>query len=115
MDITENLTNQAKGNKKSYLEVENSNIVKKRTYRDDRKQHDPNSELKLEDENIENVSSIDGDGDVVNEVTIVSENSTQDGSDDQQEIADDENKKLKNNIINKTKLIIQKKQEGEFC
>lgn len=105
MDITERLTNQAKGNRKSYLETENANIIKQRKLKEEQRQQ-LNMGLKLDDDKVENVSSIDGDGEVVNEVTVV----TEDGQDEDAETPDEEdNKKTK---PNKTKN--KKNEEGMF-
>nr|XP_049695571.1 nucleosome-remodeling factor subunit NURF301 isoform X2 [Helicoverpa armigera] len=109
MDITERLTNQVKGSRKSYLEIENANIVKARKEKEEQKRLDRNPELKLEDDKIENVSSLVGDGDVVNEVTVVSEDTNHDDNDESAE--DDDNKKLKGNAASRTKLPLQKKHE----
>ncbi|XP_051172895.1 nucleosome-remodeling factor subunit NURF301-like isoform X2 [Leptopilina boulardi] len=51
MEITETLTNQFKGNKKSYLEVENATILKQRKERDERIEKE--KEEKLEKERLE--------------------------------------------------------------
>lgn len=107
MDITERLTNQVKSNRKSYLEIENANIVKQRKSKE-QKQQDHNPELKIEDDKIENVSSLVGDGDVVNEVTVVSEDTAQEDDDSTE---DDDSKKIKNNAASRTKLPLQKKHE----
>ncbi|XP_035437164.2 nucleosome-remodeling factor subunit NURF301 isoform X1 [Spodoptera frugiperda] len=107
MDITERLTNQVKGNRKSYLEIENANIVKQRKLKEEQKRQDRNPELKLDDEKMDNVSSLVGDGDVVNEVTVVSEDTTHEDNDNES-TEDDENKKIK---TNKVKLPLQKKHE----
>nr|CAB3516219.1 unnamed protein product [Spodoptera littoralis] len=107
MDITERLTNQVKGNRKSYLEIENANIVKQRKLKEELKRQDRNPELKLDDEKMDNVSSLVGDGDVVNEVTVVSEDTTHEDNDNES-TEDDESKKIKSN---KVKLPLQKKHE----
>ncbi|XP_049867331.1 nucleosome-remodeling factor subunit NURF301 [Pectinophora gossypiella] len=99
MEITERLTNQAKGNRKSYLEVENTNIIKQRKLREEQKQQGPHTGLKLDDEKTGSDSALDADGDVVNEVTITSEDVTQDDDDP----LDDDLKKIKNHTNNKNK------------
>lgn len=110
MDITERLTNQVKGNRKSYLEIENANIVKQRKIKEEQKRNLHNPELKIEDDKLDNVSSLVGDGDVVNEVTVVSEDTTHE--DNNESIEDDENnKKIKGNTISRGKLTLQKKHE----
>lgn len=110
MDITERLTNQVKGNRKSYLEIENANIVKQRKVKEEEKQHDHNPELKIEDDKLDNVSSLVNDGDVVNEVTVVSEDTTHEDNDESVE-NDDNNKKTKGNTVSRGKLPLQKKHE----
>lgn len=109
MDITERLTNQVKGNRKSYLEIENANIVKQRKVKEEQKRQENNPELKLEDDKLETVSSLVGDGDVVNEVTVVSEDTTHEDNDETME-DDENNKKPKGNTV-RGKLPIQKKHE----
>lgn len=110
MDITERLTNQVKGNRKSYLEIENANIVKQRKLKEQIKQRNQNPELKLDDDKIDNISSIAGDSDVVNEVTVVSEDMTQD---DDETIDDEDNKKNKCNASSR-KPGQKKHEEGNF-
>lgn len=95
MDITEHLTSQAKGNRKSYLEVESANILKQRRLKEDQKQQ--SMELRLGDDKMDSMSPIDGDGDVVNEVTVVSEDVAQDDEDNNHSTDDDDSKKNKNN------------------
>ncbi|KAJ0180501.1 hypothetical protein K1T71_003905 [Dendrolimus kikuchii] len=111
MDITERLTNQVKGNRKSYLEVENSNIVKQRKLKEEQKHSTHNAEHKFDEEKVLNVSSLDTDADIDNEVTIMSEESAHDDNDLKDGSEEDDGKKIKNNIVNKTKALIQKKHE----
>lgn len=110
MDITERLTNQVKGNRKSYLEVENSKILKQRKLREDFKHNIHNIDNKFDDVKSVNITSLDADADIDNEVTIMSEDSTHEDNDVQEGSEDDDSKKLKNNV-NKTKAIILKKNE----
>lgn len=107
MEITDRLTNQAKGNRKSYLEVENNNIIKQRKLREERKQQEQHLGLKLDDDKAED-STIggEGDSDVVNEVTVTSEDATHD-DDDHNDAVDDDVKKIKNNTTNKNKKKIE--------
>ncbi|XP_068630011.1 nucleosome-remodeling factor subunit NURF301 isoform X2 [Battus philenor] len=111
MDITEKLTNQAKGNRKSYLEVENANILKQRNLREEQKQNDHGDDLKLEDDKHGTEISLDADGDVVNEITVTCDDAPKDDSDDCQDIEDDDCKRLKNNQLNKVKLSTPKKSD----
>ncbi|KAG6449469.1 hypothetical protein O3G_MSEX006106 [Manduca sexta] len=114
MEITQSLTNQMKGNRKSYLEVENNNIIKQRKLKQDQKQIDNNPDLNIEEDKIESLPSpVDGDADVVNEVTVESEEATREENFDSQQDPDDDenNKKIKNNVNNKSKQPLQKKQE----
>lgn len=101
IDITEQLTIQSKGNRKSYIEVENANIIKQRKTKEEQKR---NIELKLDDGR-DNVSTIDGVSDVTNEVTIMSDNTNDD--DNHHNSTDDESKKTKGNKIK------IKKNDGE--
>ncbi|XP_053625011.1 nucleosome-remodeling factor subunit NURF301 [Plodia interpunctella] len=101
MDITERLTNQSKGSRKSYLEVENANIIKQRKLKEELKNQEQNVGLKLDNEKLENESSLIPDGDVVNEVTITSEDMAQ-GDNEGQDGEDDDLKKTKN-LSSKTK------------
>lgn len=111
MDITEKLTNQVKGNRKSYLEVENANIIKQRELREQQKQNEPDNDLKLEDDKHETEISLDADGDVVNEVTVTSEDNPKTDVDEfQPEFDDDECKTQKNNQ-HKIKYSAQKRNE----
>lgn len=109
MEITDRLTNQAKGNRKSYLEVENNNIIKQRKLKEDRKQQEHNLGLKLDHDKAED-STLDGDSDVVNEVTVTSEDAAHD-DDDPNDAVQDDVKKIKNNTTNKNK----KKIEESKC
>lgn len=104
MAITERLTNQSKGNRKSYIEVENTNIIKQRKMKEEQK-HDV--ELRLDDSK-DDVSTIDGDSDVVNEVTIVSDNIHDDDDNHHNSTDDDESRKAKGSKIK------NKKNEGKF-
>lgn len=103
MEITDRLTNQAKGNRKSYLEVENNNIIKQRKSRDVRKQVQ-NVGLKFDDDRTEDLT-LDGDSEVVNEVTVTS--AGDDDDDDHNDAGDDDVKKIKNNTTNKNKKKIE--------
>lgn len=105
MEITDRLTNQAKGNRKSYLEVENNNIIKLRKLREERKQQEHSLGLTLDDDKTEN-STIDGDSDVVNEVTVTSEDAPHD-DDDHNDAVEGDVKKIKNNTTNKNKKKIE--------
>ncbi|KAJ8725630.1 hypothetical protein PYW08_003813 [Mythimna loreyi] len=109
MDITERLTNQVKGNRKSYLEIENANIIKQRKIKEEQKRNVHNPELKIEDDKLDSVPSLVGDGDVVNEVTVVSEDTTQEDNDES--IEDESNKKTKCNTVSRGKLPLPKKHE----
>lgn len=102
MTITERLTNQSKGNRKSYFEVENAKIIKQRKLKEEQKH---NVELRLDDGK-DDVSTIDGDSDVMNEVTVVSDDLPND-DDNQNSTEDDENKRTKGRKI-------KKNDEGEF-
>lgn len=103
MEITEHLTNQAKGNRKSYLEIENNNIIKQRKLREEQRQYEQNACLKIEDnDKIENDSQVESDADVVNEVTISCEDTTQD-DDEHNDVIGDDIKRTKNNTANKNK------------
>lgn len=104
MDITEHLTNQAKGNRKSFIEVENANIIKQRKLKEERLRN--NLELRLDDK-MDSVPSIEGD-DVENEVTVVSEDVTHDDDDNNPSTDDDDNKKSKSS---KAKTPSNKKNE----
>lgn len=90
MRITEKLTDQAKGNKKTYLESVNSSIIKLRNQRLEKKLEDPNADIKIEeDKSLAEPSVVnDCDGDVVNEVTITSEEPNDEDVSDK----DDDNK-----------------------
>lgn len=99
MDTTERLTNQSKGNRKSYLEVENNNIIKQRKLKEDQKHQEQNVGLKIEDDKVDNDTTLDADGEVVNEVTITSEDTPHEDNND----LEDDIKKIKNNTTNKLK------------
>lgn len=103
MDTTERLTNQSKGNRKSYLEVENNNIIKQRKLKEDQKHQEQNAGLKIEDDKIENDTTLDADGEVVNEVTITSEETPHDDIDEHHDALEDDIKRIKNNTTNKIK------------
>ncbi|XP_072944153.1 nucleosome-remodeling factor subunit NURF301 [Epargyreus clarus] len=100
MDITETLTNQAKGNRKSYLEAENASIIKNRQSKD----------LKCDSDKNNTNMSVLVDGEVVNEVTVTSDETHED-NDEQDFTDDDDPKRLKNNMNNKLKNSSQKKNE----
>ncbi|KAL0842047.1 hypothetical protein ABMA28_014249 [Loxostege sticticalis] len=110
MDITERLTNQSKGNRKSYLEVENANILKQRKLKEKEKQNDPTIGLKLDDDKIDSDASPIPDGDVMNEVTISTEDTHGDDDDNQLDDEDDNIKRIRNNA-SKTKTITKKNEE----
>ncbi|CAB3236349.1 unnamed protein product [Arctia plantaginis] len=112
MDITERLTNQVKGSRKSYLEIENANIVKQQKLREGQRLQGHSAELKIEDDKVDNISTIVSDPDVVNEVTVVSEDTNQEENDEnQQDTEDDDVKKNKNNTTNKSKTPFKKHEE----
>lgn len=111
MDITEKLTNQVKGNRKSYLEVENANIIKQRELREERKQIEPDNDLKLEDDKHETTISLDADGDVVNEVTVTSEDNPKADIDEIQPELDDDECKTQKNSQHKIKYSAHKRNE----
>lgn len=110
MELTEILTIQAKGNRKSYLELENSNIMKQRKLRKEQKKK-LSGGLKLDDTE----TSMLSDGEVCNEVTVASEDMTNDESFDMdtKEENDDE-KRLKNNGANKLKINSKRSDDGMF-
>lgn len=107
MTITEKLTNQAKGNRKSYLEIENANILKQKKLRQEQRQQDQNIGLRIEDEKEINDSTLVPDGDVENEVTVTTEDPLVDYDDN--DINNDDEYKRKNNAANKFKTSTQKK------
>ncbi|XP_059054430.1 nucleosome-remodeling factor subunit NURF301 [Achroia grisella] len=109
MEITERLTNQAKGNRKSYLEVENSNILKQRKVNEETKLHEQNVGLKIDDEKSENDSTFVSD-DMVNEVTVTSEDMLQ-VDNEESDVADDTDVKRNKSHNNKTRSLTQKKTE----
>ncbi|XP_075969552.1 nucleosome-remodeling factor subunit NURF301 E(bx) isoform X2 [Anticarsia gemmatalis] len=111
MDITERLTNQVKGNRKSYLEIENAKIVKQRKLKQEQKLRGLSTDIKLEDEKLDSLSSLVSDPDVVNEVTVVSEDTHEENDDELQDVEDDDSKKIKNNSANKSKLPFKKHEE----
>lgn len=99
MEITEKLTNQAKGNRKSYLEIENASIVKQRKLRKEQKQN--MSESNLEDNSDTKMLQ---EGDVVNEITVTCDDSAVDDQLHDQDVKDDDDeKRSKNNGANKLK------------
>lgn len=109
MDITESLTNQMKGNRKSYLEAEKANVIKQKKNRSEHKHQDNNPQLKV-DGKIDNLPTMDSD--VLNEVTIMSEDSQDNNDIEQEESTDeDDDKKSINQLICKSKNIIKKKSE----
>lgn len=99
MDITEKLTNQVKNNRKSYLELQNSSIINLRMEREDKIHEDQNAGIKIEcDEKDEPEHTVVSDTEVVQEVTVTSEETTEeqiksDSSGDQE----DNSKYAKNN------------------
>lgn len=107
MDVTEKLTNQAKGNRKSYLEVENANIIKLRKVQEEQNKVDQEAEFKIGVKDESEITLVT-DGDVVNEVTITSDETIKDENDD---IEDEDPKKIKNNCTPKLKSLIQKKND----
>ncbi|XP_038215302.1 nucleosome-remodeling factor subunit NURF301 [Zerene cesonia] len=94
MDVTEKLTNQVKGNRKSYLEVQNANIIKQRKQKD----QGINEDEKHPD------LPLMSDGDIVNEVTVTSDEPERNEDDDSN---DDENK-VKSS---RTKMMVKKNDE----
>nr|XP_034840271.1 nucleosome-remodeling factor subunit NURF301 [Maniola hyperantus] len=108
MDITERLTDQVKGNRKSYLEVENANIVKQKKAKDQHTHHVQNIEMKLSEKHNPDLSLV-SDEDVVNEVTVTSDEAVKEDNEDKTD--DNETKKVKNSCTPKTKALIQKKSE----
>ncbi|XP_063359454.1 nucleosome-remodeling factor subunit NURF301 [Cydia amplana] len=110
MTITEKLTNQAKGNRKSYLEVENANILKQKLKRLEQREQEQNVGLRIEDDKEVPEPSLVSDGDVENEVTVTTEDPPLD-YDDSDMKDDDECKKNKMNAANKLKTPSQKKTE----
>ncbi|CAH2086513.1 unnamed protein product [Euphydryas editha] len=107
MDVTEKLTNHAKGNRKSYLEVENANIIKQKRVKEEQNKIDQDIELKMGVKD-ESEMSLITDGDVVNEVTITSDETVKD---EHVDIDDEDSKKVKNNCTPKLKSLIQKKND----
>ncbi|XP_061383431.1 nucleosome-remodeling factor subunit NURF301 isoform X4 [Danaus plexippus] len=90
MNITERLTNQLKGNRKSYLEVENGNLMKQKMLKQDQKHHENSSDLKVGDK-LDSEVPLDQDSDIVNEVTVTSDDlGKEENSDD-----DEESRKIK--------------------
>ncbi|XP_026495038.2 nucleosome-remodeling factor subunit NURF301 [Vanessa tameamea] len=106
MDVTEKLTNQAKGNRKSYLEVENANIIKQKRMKEEQKQIGQGNEFQVGEKDEE--MSLVTDTDVVNEVTVTSDETVKDDHDDTEE---EDSKKSKNNCTPKLKSLIQKKND----
>lgn len=106
MDITERLTNQVKGNRKSYLEVENSKIIKQRKVKDQQNYTD----IKYNDHKVSNTSVQEAEGDIDNEVTMMSEENVHSDS-DEEDSSEEDDKKVKNSINNKMKAIVKKKHE----
>lgn len=110
MNITERLTDQFKGNRKSYLEVENANIIKKKKAKE-LKQYGQNMETKSSDKQNSDISLL-SDGDV-NEVTVTSDEMVKEDSEENPD--DSETRKLKNNSTTKTKSLLHKKiEDGEY-
>ncbi|KAJ2952773.1 hypothetical protein O0L34_g7133 [Tuta absoluta] len=99
MEITERLTNQAKGNRRSYLEVKNVSILKQKKLREEQRLQDPATGLRFDDDKPVNDSNLDTDGEVGNEVTI----STDDAAQDDDDPIDEDLRKIKNNTISKNK------------
>ncbi|XP_050664238.1 nucleosome-remodeling factor subunit NURF301 isoform X2 [Leptidea sinapis] len=83
MDITEKFTNQVKGNRKSYLEVQNTNIIKQRKLEENRRSGG------YMEEKLDNDFSIISDKDGASEVTMGNEEKT---SKDYDETIEDESK-----------------------
>ncbi|VVD05225.1 unnamed protein product [Leptidea sinapis] len=95
MDITEKFTNQVKGNRKSYLEVQNTNIIKQRKLEENRRSGG------YMEEKLDNDFSIISDKDGASEVTMGNEEKT---SKDYDETIEDESKpknKCKSISLNK--------------
>lgn len=109
MNVTEKLYEQNKGNKKSYLEVENANILKRKKL----------FEQKLMDShggvgNVDKQLSLASDEEVVNEVTVTTDEMLREENDiDMNDDDDSETKKLKNNTIKKSN-ILKKNDEGMY-
>lgn len=100
MAITDRLTSQSKGSRKSYLEVENASIIKQRKIKEEQKH---NVELRLDDGKDD--STIDAD--LINEVTIVSD--IHDDDDETNHNDEDDSRKVKGNKIKN-----KKNDEGIF-
>lgn len=108
MEVTENLTEQAKGNRKSYLEVEIANIKKQKEQR----HLDPKNEIKLDEKHDSDMSLVN-DTDIINEVTVTSDDIVRDENDD--DVDNEDSKRIKNNCMSKGKVHIQKKSDdGKF-
>ncbi|CAH2259231.1 nucleosome-remodeling factor subunit NURF301 [Pararge aegeria] len=106
MDITERLTDQVKGNRKSYLEVENSNIIKQKKAKEQNNQYGQNIDMKLSEKQNHSLVS---DVDVENEITVTSDDPIKEDNDDNTD--DNETKKNKNSCTPKIKSLINKKTE----
>ncbi|CAK1552071.1 unnamed protein product [Leptosia nina] len=88
MDITEKLTNQAKGNRKSYLEVQNSAINKQRKIKEKEK-HCPDRT----DDDDKQVDSSAIESDLLQEVFTTGEDTDQNEDDDGNDSSDNKIKK----------------------
>lgn len=112
MNVTEELTEQAKGNRKSYLEVEISNIIKRKVVKEEQRHIEPNNGIKLDDKDDSEMSMVH-ESDIVNEVTITSDEIVKDENDD---IDSEDTKRIKSNCLVKTKSQNQKRSDdGMFC
>lgn len=98
MDITDKLTNQGKGNRKSYLEVQNAAIIKKRSLKATHKQLGFN--INDDDKCSENIM---GDGDAGQEVRVTC---------DDTEMTDDEANNHDDKLNNGNKNKLKKNEEG---
>lgn len=109
MNITERLTNQLKGNRKSYLEVENGNLMKQKMLKQDQKHHENSSDLKVGDK-LDSEVPLDQDSDIVNEVTVTSDDlGKEENSDD-----DEESRKIKHCNSKIKSPTLKKSDESKF-
>ncbi|XP_045520009.1 nucleosome-remodeling factor subunit NURF301 isoform X1 [Pieris brassicae] len=100
MDITEKLTNQAKGNRKSYLEVQNATILKKKISKETHKQQG----FSINDDD-KGSDSLVNDGDIVHEVTVSSEDNEKH---DENETYPDDKSTNKNKLIKKNEEVSER-------
>ncbi|XP_041977903.1 nucleosome-remodeling factor subunit NURF301 [Aricia agestis] len=101
MNVTEKLYDQAKGNKKSYLEIENANVLKRKKIREEQKFAESQG-ISISPEKQDKPMSLDSDGEVANEVTVMTDDMLREETEIEMNDVDDDTKRSKSNLARKS-------------